>query len=616
MIGVIGRLRIVSILLVLLLLASFGLWWRIASERWGSRLSAPVVLVVQVIATMSALAVTPLVGIDFGWVLLAGAAVSVVIGGFLVARDPARRRRPGRDSVALWASASLGAVAWIATRIAAEVVPGASAVGWAMEGDATNNLNYARRILAENGISVGSTANPVPLPASAVAVPLGVDGLAGSGGGLAAQLVTYGWVWVAVFAVLSVTMGVVAASLVDPERRGLVAVTASAGSLLPLTWFVGGLPIDFGYFNMPFTIVLALASWLLYVNSPRAPRVAFVAMVLTATLLALAWTPIALVPAALGVVLVVRDRRALVSLRGWRLVACLVALAAALGWVVILTLPTYFAQNEALDAHGQDYPPPWTLALALVGVSLVTAALLRTRLRIRFLPGLLALVGALYAAVAVFLFLARNAFDPWTGYYPVKGAWIACVILLPVVLSLVASLGSLARPRAAAGISVTIVSALVVALAAFAPVTPARGFPPFQPGERMLGGHVWKTGDEAVDVITSVVGEAADTGETPILWMSDAPDEQMVNFWTIYSLDTVEPGDRALRRFAFREYGAFRSGGTRGPSSFNTLCALMRDPARSIVVYTDDASTQSDFAERCTDSSAEFVLGATPGIDY
>ena len=610
-----------SIALVLLALAAFLAWSSIAGSRWGSRLAPPVVLVVGALGTMTTITLTPFVGVPAGWVVLAEYAAATAAAIVVMVRMPRLRPRASVGAVALWVPATVGAALWLATRAAAEFVPGASRLAWSMEGDATNNLNFVRRIVADNGIVVGATQNPVPLPVTAVALPLSFDqlpavhvpvGASSLGPGLAAQLETYGWVWVAALAACSVVMGAVAASFVDPAKTRAVAAASALGSLLPLTWFVGGLPIAFGYFNMPFTIVVALTSWLLFVSSRRAPLVALVALVGAATLLLLTWTPIALIPVALGVALAVRERRVVFAARGWRLVAAVGAVACGTAWAASLTIPSYFVQSVALAAPGQGYPPPWLFALLVVGLVLVSAALLRTRVATPVFAGIVTVVGASYACVALFLALSRDVFDPWTAYYPVKVTWLVCVILLPIGLSLLAGLASLSRASSRSVVGVVAAGSLVVAVAAFPPVAPVPGFPADQPSQRILAGQVWRTGDSAVATLLGVV-EATGAGETPVLWRSAEPDEQMVNFWTAYSIGEQFPGDRELRRFAFREYSPFRSEGTRGPGSSNALCELLRDPDRSIVVYTDDPATEHDLTTGCTGSSARYVVGATPG---
>jgi hypothetical protein len=601
-----------SILLVVLVLVTVSLWVLIVGPRWGSLLAVPAVVTGLSVLVLVTLTVTPLLGVAFGLAVMAVLGAASAAGLVLILRRRTGIRPPTAAALALWLPASLGAVIWIGVRIAATMVPGASQLSWAMEGDATNNLNYTRTIIADNGIALGGAANPVPIPVAAVAIPESLDGLWGTGGSaLAAHLAAYGWVWTAMLATGCVVMGAVAASLVDPRRRALVVVASAGGSLLPLTWFVGGVPIEFGYFNMPFALVLALASWLTFVASSRAPLVALVTEVGIATLLLLTWSPVLLIPVALGVLIAARHRRLIVGARGLTLAGSLGAVALFLAYAGLLTIPTFLVQSSALTAPGQGLPQSWMLALALVAVCLAAGAYLRSRLTIPVFGGVLALVAACYLAMALFLFISREMFDPWTAYYTVKLLWLVTAVLLPIGLSLVAAVGSTVRPRVLALATVSVAAALAVAVAAAAPIA-RPGAAVHQPAARILGGDVWKTGDDAVRIIV----ELAARGDSAILWESSSPDEEGVNFWAAYTTGDVDRDDRPLRRFAFREYGAFRGGSPGGAASANALCQLIRDPDRSMVIYTDNPALEEEFTANCTGSSADYRVGQTPGVDY
>ena len=225
--------------------------------------------------------------------------------------------------------------------------------------------------------------------------------------------------------------------------------------------------------------------------------------------------------------------------------------------------------------------------------------------------GLVALIAASYLAMALFLFISRALFDPWTAYYTVKLLWLVTALLLPIGLSLVAAVVSTVRPRALALAAVTVAAALAVAVAAVAPtVLPAASQD--QRVARILGGDGWKTGEDAVGIIVGL----AERGDSAILWESSSPDEEGVNFWAAYTTGDVDRDDRPLRRFAFREYSAFRSGSPGGAASANALCELLRDPDRTMVIYTDNPGLEEEFSASCTGSSADYRVGQTPGVDY
>ena len=559
------------------------------------------------------LTLTPFISVSMGLAVVGVLLASIAVAIAVVAMGRVRVVRPSPASLVLWLPASLGALVWIAVRIAATFVPGASQVSWAMEGDATNNMNYVARILVDNGIRVGGVENPVPLPVGAAAIPLSLERLVTPvGSTLSGDLSSYGWVWTAVLCVGCVVMGAIVASLIDPRRRLLVAVASASGSLLPLTWFVGGLPIEYGYFNMPFTLALALASWLTFVAARRSPLLAVTTEVIIATLLLLTWSPIALIPVALGLVVAIRHRRSIIAARRVPLALLITAVIVGIGFAVALTIPAFSVQSTALSAPGQGFPPSWTLAFALVAVSLAAAAHLRTRSTVPVFSGALTLVSASYAALALMLYIGRDVFDPWTAYYTVKMLWLVTAMWLPVALSLVLSIASEFRPRSLATATVAAVAISTVVLAAYPPIPLHPDQVARQPAERIIGGHAWATGDDAVAGIVAI----AQRGETAFLWDSLSRDEQVINFWAAYSVGDQEADDRQPKRFAFREYSSFRSGYDSGPASYNALCGLLRDPSRELVIYTDNPALEGEFAENCTGASADFRVGETPGVAY
>ena len=601
-----------SILLIPLTLICAAVWVAIVSPVTGRLLAVPLVGATLLLTTIVLLLVTPFLALPLGIVVLAALTLFSIAGIALLLRSPARRGMPSLHALTLWLPSLLGAVGWVAARAASFAVPGASRVSWAMEGDTTNNLHFARLIVEHNGIALGPDENPVPLAASLLALPLSLAQTVGSGASLESDLSIFAAVWTIMLAACCVAMGVVVASLIDPRRRVTVAVASAIGSLLPLTWFVAGLPIEYGYFNVHVALPLLLASWLAYLGARRSPAIALGALVCLSALLLVTWSPVVLVPVVLGAMLSARHRSRLLAMRP---VAALFPFFSAAVFVLLtscLTVPALFAQSAALEAPGHGFPATWVLSSALAIATLVAAALLRSRVDAGVFAGVVAVVLASYAALVSTFYVARDNFDPWDAYYPVKLAWLIAVVLLPVFASLLVAAAATLERRALRIAAVALAAALVVALAAAPPVTRPDGYVARQPLDRILGGHVWRTGDAAVAIVVALAAR----GDVAILWKSDSPDEALINYWAIDAAGGDLGGDQSLRDFAFKEYRSFRTSGGHNVFSQNALCALLRDRDHAITVYTDDSSLESDFAENCTGASATYVVGATPGARY
>lgn len=611
-----------SPLLLVFAVSCLAIWVAIVGSRWGRLLAVPAVGTGMLVLLFVVLGVTPFLGANIGLVALALCVAATAIGIVLLVRNPRIRHRPSGDTVATWLFASLGAVVWLASRAISQFLPGAAFLSWSMEGDTTNNLYFARRIIADHGILLGGAENPVPLPVGILALPMSLERLVvPSEDLLRSDITVFGWVWVLVIAAGCVTMGAVVSACVPDGRPRLRAVASATGSLLPLTWLVSGLPIDFGFFNVPFAIPLAMASWLAYLGARRSPAVAITTLIGATMLLLLTWSPVLLVPVALGFVVAVRERRALLAVRGWALALPIALVAVVALLVIALSIPTYFAQTESFDAAGLEYPSTWFLGGAIAFAGLLLAAALRTRSPLPVFSGFLAVFAAAYVACAGLLLVSQEIFDPWRAYYPIKFAWLATVVVLPIALSI--GLGLLARiRRPLLSLAATATGgALVVGLAAFAPLTKPPGYDAQQPLARMLGGHVWNTGDEAAETIL----ELSNSHEVPILWETSSPDEALINYWLMDAAGGALGGDKTLRvfsfkdyaafRFSFKDYAAFRQFNGHRADSQNALCAVLRDPDFSPVIYTDNPELEASLPEWCEGGSARFVVGATPGLD-
>ncbi|WP_354022876.1 hypothetical protein [Conyzicola nivalis] len=585
----------------------------VVGPRWGRFLAVPAVSTSVVLLSVLTLGVTPLLGFTVGLAVIAVLFVATASGVFILVRSTRPLQRPSAAALAQWLPSLLGAIVWISSRLVAHILPGAAKLSWSMEGDTTNNLLYARRIVADHGILLGGAENPVPLPVGILALPLSIERLVTPADDLLrSDIAVFGWAWTLVIAAACVAVGAVVASCAPPTRPRIVAIASAAGSLLPLTWLVSGLPIDFGFFNVPFAIPILMTCWLLYLGAERSPFVSIVSLLAAATLLLLIWTPALLIPAFLGIVIVIRDRRRLLRLPA-RDYAVPLGIVAVFSIVLSrLTLPAFAAQATSFDAGGMGYPPTWLLVAPIAAGGVLIVALLRTRTSLPVFAGFVAVVLGCYAGVGLLLFISRDHFNPWTSYYPVKFAWLSTVVLLPIVLSLAIGLLSAIRRPAFAASTVVAASTIAITIAALAPIPTPIGYETRQPIDRMLGGYVWNTGDEAVETILKL----SQREELALLWHSNSPDEAMINYWVIDAFGGHLEGDETLRRFSFSDYSAFRQFNAHRPDSTNDLCQVLRDPSSTLTVYTDDADLEASLPDWCEGGTASFVLGQTPGVDY
>jgi len=365
--------------------------------------------------------------------------LAALIGWALALRSGTAGRERGatlrRDAL----PASVGGIVSLGTFLIASLVPGSPRVSWAMLGDSASQLEYARLIIFEGGLTPPPLANPVPLtPAIVAAVAAPGRPSMGAAAILSHDLGAYAATWAALIVMTCVLAGAIGYAVVkrSPHLVGLPArATIAATSLLPLGWFWTGYPIKFGFINAQVVFVVLLAAILGYLGTPRRPglglAIQFVAIILTL----LTWSPLAILPATLALTQAVSALRfaAQWSLRT-RVIGLVVGLV-GVGGALWLGIPMLLAASGSLSVPGglAEFPKPMLPAAAvlLVGATLAGSTRVGKRRLDRVGAGLIGLaLGALVGLIVV-LVLSGTILGPWT-YYPHKYAWIATAMLVIV----------------------------------------------------------------------------------------------------------------------------------------------------------------------------------------
>ncbi|HEY5231788.1 MAG TPA: hypothetical protein VIJ11_12970 [Galbitalea sp.] len=584
-------------LLLLLFAASAFPWLLVLRARFGHLLAVPATAGGALVLFLATLSVSHLLDANYIAALAVSSVAVGALGAVLAARTPQAFRRPGRYAIALWCAPLLGAVAWIGTVLAAQVVPGMSRFGWAMNGDALNNLYFASLVARENGIAL-NTANPVPLPAAIIAAGLGagVPASASASDALAHQLEALTLVWVLLLAAFCVAIGVVAAALIPRTMTRTVAMIGALASLLPLTWFVAGLTIQWGYFNVDVVVPIALGAWLIYLWSDRHPVAALVFLIGFALLAFAAWTPIAILVVVLGVVLFVRRFREFRAIPLRYVIPVLVA--CALGLIIVFRLvdfPVALATNGSLSASGNGYAGFvnlwWSVPILVV---LVAASALLVRGRTTLPTGSAAIAilvgGALTTALLVYLASGGSA-DFFAGYYPKKFAWILLVLFGAIALSFVAgAFAGRVRPS---------LIAILVVLAIFgAAILPQGTWPEVlqrQPIVRIAGDYVRHDGEATVREILKLTSATHST----VLWQSGDPDEPIVNEWLLLSHGGLAAGNAKLIFAVGTPYFFYRLSGRYVDRDITKLCKVLPLLHGKPVVVTANASLQAELRATC-----------------
>ncbi|HEY1529683.1 MAG TPA: hypothetical protein VGF80_02635 [Galbitalea sp.] len=589
-------------LLIALFLASAFPWLLILRARLGHLLAVPTTAGGALLLFLATLTISHLLDANYLVALIVASVAVGIVGAIIASRTPGVLRRPGRYAVALWCAPLLGAVLWIGTVLLAQLAPGMSRFGWIMNGDALNNLYFAHLIIGYNGIALGAPPSPVTLPAALIATGIGT-GSPSSGSAAAAlaqDLAGFTLVWTILLAVLCVAMGAVIASLVPNSRLRLVVIVGALGSLLPLTWFVAGLTIQWGYFNVDVVLPIALGGWLVYLGSRAHPFAALLCLVGFTVLSFTAWTPLAALTIALGVALVIRNFARFRAIRRGYWIAFAVCCVAGIAFLArTVDFPSLFATDGALSASGSGFVGFvnlwWIVPIVAVVVAL-TALLVRGR---TVLPTTSAAIAILIAGVAVsggLVYLASGGpAELFDAYYPKKFAWILLVILGTIALSFLA--GALAGR-----VRTSLLAAMLVLAVVAAALLPPGTWPEMvqrQPVARIAGDFVRHNGESTVDTILKLTTAAHPT----ILWQSGDPDEPIINQWLLLSHGGLAHGNPKLLLAVGAPYFLYRSSGRYTDPGVFTLCKIVPLLHGTPLVITANPKLRGELKTSCPDAA-------------
>lgn len=566
-------------------------WWTTLGPRVGRITALGLVGPGTLVLLLGTLIVTGATGLPaFGTLVTTWLAVGVA-GCVAVGRSPATSRPsgPGPDLASLWVPALLGPVVWLSAVLTGVSSGSVARLSWTMMGDSVTNLLYARSIVDAGGVAVGGDQNPVPLPSALIAI----SAWAGRGDTPGADLLRHDLtgfvvVWALLVAATCFTAGLAAAVTVGPGHPRLAAASGALGSALPLTWFVSGYALEFGFFNAHVVLPVLLLCWVVVVGGTRSDAAVLLALMLSTTVMIAAWTPLSLLPAALGGVVVLRRRRRLVATRTRRIALGLGVVQACAG-AVLVALPALRSSGGELDADGWVYPlSAWVVAGASVVAVAVTVVAARRRDPVA--AHVAALTVACAIGVGALLLVNVGQASVW-NYYPLKLAWLSCIIAIVVLVATTVRLLASAGRTTVAGL---VGAAVVLALTIVLPQTPrALGDrPTSNPLQRVVGGAAF------TDAQTDEILRGADPDRPQIRWSDGADDEDDVNFWILQMLTPYPTDDDPLYRLSY----SYRTG------NLDDLCEITRLVRPAITIRTDDATLTERLDRACPGFAGRVVV--------
>lgn len=538
----------------------------------------------------------PLRPLIFGALSTVGAAGSI----FAYRRGPISLRELTMGFLTAL-SAGSGAILWLATLVGIHLGDQGPSLAWVMQGDAANNFLFTRDVLARGGIALGGEANPAPM----TSILLASIAISGRTSVLPEDLTlhdltAFATLWSFAIAALSLLAGLLAYLLMRQATapRWLILVGSAVASFLPLTWYVSGYPIDYGFVNAPLVLIALLASVIVSFAFRAFPLISMTIQTLTATIVLATWSPLVLIPAALWLVSAISEPKKIRHFRNWQWWVHLIGIVQLLAFFAVLALPALRSQGSALSGSGAAFPFDWVPSVAL---ALVVAGLAMVAFRIPFsYEGWIvwAVIAGSSAGLLVLLGLNWRTGLGWT-YYPLKLLWIGTVLTLLVGFALASRAVSrmfLETRDKVAGAGGIIVAAMLFTFSAPAQAPGYVAEPPLLKigADRFFGA-------EGGNDVALAIASFAEPDRSAIFWKTGLPAEGPLNYWLLkLSIGTFQDRDQEDNFVHLASYGLYDL------NDISVMCDLigsLRD--EPVDIYTADPSAESLLRESCPPSDRE-----------
>jgi hypothetical protein len=478
-----------------------------------------------------------------------------------------------------------GSALWVIFQTISNALPAYQRLSWVMRNDSMTNLILARSFLRNDGILLGGTENPAPLPSGLVAIAMspGRD-LVPPPILLEHDLGRLALAWGCLIVLTCFFAGILSSFIAAHRGAGpaLQVLAALLGSLAILSWYATGYPMEYGFINTHVFLLVAFSLLVIAISDLAAPAKT-VAFAVSGTAMLAVWAPLSVVPLALLALTVIAKRRELLAASKRAKALVIVAVFQLVGWGLVVTLPTLLVQRGALAGVGGIYrSPSWVMFAAGIAV-VVLDGVLRSKGGRRRSAEMGAVVTAVFAGLEVLLYISRRSPDPWT-YYPVKFAWFSTILFIVILIGLL--LAALSRVRR------TVIRRTGLALVAMSVAVLIAWTPNLSPNLAMnpLDRLVRSQSLEHVQQLDEQILAAADAQHPKLLWHYLDSGDADVDLWLIsLKADTLD-GTSPLRLAAYSSYT---------DRSINQLCNIINLMGPNLTVITRDPLIPLQVSDNC-----------------
>jgi hypothetical protein len=581
-------------ILVPVLLTLSTLPWFLIVRRHLSRSAAfAAAILIWFFSTLGFTMLAPVLNISISSTFLIGAALLGACGTAIVffLKYPIIVSRKPSFSKSI--SASVGAIIWLSTHAILYLAFDRIAIAWSTGGDSANHILILRSFFDKGGVQIGPGENPVPLTHSLVSV-FGAFSRSSvpSEDLLRHDIVAFSVAWLVVIALLSLLSGLLSIVVASSFKlsKTLTSISAAIGSALPLSWFITGYPIQYGFMNAHVVLVILLSTLIIFLSDKSHPGKSLSAIMAGATLTLASWSPLVLIPLTLGLALLIRNWRRILETRGVNLIILGLGFSQFFVYFIIVTLPILASDLTGLaNAGGALQFHELLLPATVCATILLCLFVSRSVYNIVFVS-IFAVSAASLSALSYLLLQAQG----WT-YYPMKFAWTASVLLILFLPGLTFSAFQLIKPGFYRKF---LALAFIAALTLTYWVSPIRGPSTV---ETLLTLDSSTAKEEKFKKITLL----ADLERPRLLWQSMDPNANEINFWLLQvaanSLGVPGPSNTWMLRVAAYQIQS-------GRVDFPFLCEIIQRLGTQVEVITSNPDLPLSITSACPWAEYKLVI--------
>ena len=484
---------------------------------------------------------------------------------------------------------------------------------WAMSGDSATFLTQARDLINPGTVEIWHNVVPVAAAISSIFM-LAAHTNDVTQSVLESDVLGLAGTWIFVFACISWLTAALVVSLIKLNtqvNKWILALAGLGGSLIPFTWFYSGYALSFGFLGASFALLIVFAALLVFLQKEIPPSLKVGVFLFSASAAFFAWTPFVLVPLILIATELPTLWRSKASISPFEIGFIVVGFLQFVLVFVLQLLPFFLATQQsnlpggtvlALNGAAVYFRPLFVGGIFVLAVGAFVLGLLKRHKKI-FIT-FVAMELLLGLAFGYLVIASKQIEFPWL-YYPSKFIWLVMLILLPLSIgslllwALRVKLFSRSQFRQVLVVVLVFVVVMVSLRATSAWGHVNAGLQRPDAFSEVIQSRAESSIDQVPNrEVAKSIFELENREQLRILWDSDYPNEDQINFWMLKMWSISDHGPLMLGDFIY---------GTK-PKTIDSLCEILIQVGTPIEIITANKNLQKDLLQSCPEVNPDIIL--------